>query len=77
MKPLFSRLLISSLAALLLAAVAPAQAQTFSVLARFPNQTSGDNASALLFADGNLIGATPDGGSSRLGNIFEINSQHQ
>jgi uncharacterized repeat protein (TIGR03803 family) len=66
-----------ALALALAALVPPAQAQTFSVLARFPNQTSGDNASALLFVNGNLIGTTPDGGSSRLGNIFEINSQHQ
>ncbi|HEY3974911.1 MAG TPA: choice-of-anchor tandem repeat GloVer-containing protein [Candidatus Sulfotelmatobacter sp.] len=66
-------LLLCSVAAFLLAA--PASAQTFKILLRFPNQPGGGNPSALLDVNGNLYGTTQIGGPSKLGNIFELTSQ--
>src|SRR5438270_2829652 len=70
-------LVLYSLAALFLAAAPLSQAQTFTIVLRFPNQPGGGNPSAVLDVNGNLYGTTQIGGPAKLGNVFELSSQRQ
>jgi len=52
-----------------------AQAQSYTVLYKFPNRLTGDSPSALLDVNGTFYGTTASGGDSNQGIIFELTSQ--
>ncbi len=54
------------------ALVPTAHAQTLTKIADFTSATGGGGKSLVIDSNGNLFGATPNGGTSSLGTVFEV-----